>query len=376
MIKVGRNLLTIMLAVGTTFPLVHAAELSNQPQAVFVMTNAADRNEIIAYEHTSDGGFYEKERYATGGRGSGGVTDPLESQGSLTLNQTHSYLFAVNAGSGTISVFRVHGTWLSLVDKSPSGGSEPVAVTQWGDRVYVLNAGGSGSVVAFRLGHEGHLRQIDQSTMFLSANATGGASLTVSPDGQFLAVTERLANTIDIFPIHADGTLGPIVVNHSSSPGVFSALFAPDGKLIVSETGPAGAVNGSAISSYSILPNGTLAAVSQSIPTYGAANCWNVITQDGKFVYVSNAGSASISGFVIGQGGSLSPIGGAVVGTNPAGSTNLDIAISGDQRYLYSLNSGSGTIGVFEIRSDGTLNSLGEIQGLPKSAGFNGIAAL
>jgi hypothetical protein len=41
-----------------------------------------------------------RKEFPTGGRGSGGVTDPLGSQGSLTLSQDHSLLFAVNARNG------------------------------------------------------------------------------------------------------------------------------------------------------------------------------------------------------------------------------------------------------------------------------------
>jgi 6-phosphogluconolactonase (cycloisomerase 2 family) len=366
-----------MAGIGSMAPMMHASELTSNAGTVFVMTNAANRNEVIAFKRSYNGSFSEDKRFDTGGRGSSGVTDPLESQGSLTLSQDHSFLFAVNAGSGDISVFRVlRNGFLFLTDKEPSGGSEPVAVAQRQNLVYVLNAGGPGRVAGFQFDHEGHLRPIKNATAFLTANFTGGASITISPDGQFLAVTERLANNIDTFKINPDGTLSPIVVNPNASPGTFSALFVPDDKLIVSETGPAGAVNGSTISSYTVQAGGSITAVTQSLPTFGGANCWNAVTPDGKYVYVSNAGSSSISGFVIGKGGALTPIGNTVVGANPAGSTNLDIAVSGDGKYLYSLNSGTGAIGVFAIQQDGTLNNVDEIQGLPKSAGFNGIAAL
>jgi hypothetical protein len=43
--------------------------------------------------------------FPTGGNGSGGTIDSLHSQGSLKLNADHSLLFAVNAGSGTVSSF-------------------------------------------------------------------------------------------------------------------------------------------------------------------------------------------------------------------------------------------------------------------------------
>ncbi len=377
MLRAVRGLVAFVMGVAVVTPVLHAAERTRRAETVFVMTNNANDNKIVTFEQSDDGAFRQGNQYQTGGRGSGGVNDPLESQGSLTLSEDHNFLFAANAGSGDITVFRVlQNGRLSIADREASGGSNPVAVAQHQNLVYVLNQGGPGSVVGFRIGSQGHLQEIENSTVFLSANATGGASITISPDGQFLAVTERLANNIDIFPVHGDGSLGPAVVNPSPSPGAFSARFAPDGKLIVSETGPAGGVNASAVSSYSVQANGTLTAVSQSVPTLGAANCWNAITPDGRSVYVSNAGSSNIAGFTIANDGSLTPIAGTIVGSNPPGSTNLDITISGDGQYLFSLNAAVGTIGVFAIRSDGTLDQPIEVEGLPPAAGENGIAAL
>jgi hypothetical protein len=54
--------------------------------------------------------------------------------------------------------------------------------------------------------------------------------------------------------------------------------------------------------------NGTLTPISSSVPTLGSANCWNVMTPYGRFVYVSNSASGSISGFAIGSGGTLTPL--------------------------------------------------------------------
>jgi hypothetical protein len=72
----------------------------------------------------------------------------------------------------------------------------------------------------------------------------------------------------------------------------------------------------------------------------------------------------------------LTALPGTVVGVNPSGSTNLDIAVSVDGAFLYSLNAASGAIGIFAIRAtDGTLTNLGTVTGLPAAAGLNGIAA-
>ena len=372
----NRGLAKILIGVGALTSALYAAGQNRSGETVFVMSNNADGNQVIAFQRSDDGSFAARDEYDTHGRGSGGVNDPLESQGSLTLSTDHSLLFAVNAGSGSVTTFQVNRGKLFFADEKPSGGSQPVSVAQWQSLVYVLNSGGAGSVVGFHVDGNGRLHEIQNSTAFLSANATGGSSISISPDGQTLAVVERLANNIDTFHINPDGTLTPIVVNSSPGAGAFSARFAPNGELIVSETGAAGVANGSAISSYAVAPNGVLAAVSQSVPTDGSANCWNAISPDGVHVYVSNAGSSTISGFLIGTGGALTPISGTVVGANPAGSTNLDITISGDGKFLFSLNSEVGEVGVFAINSDGSLTAVQQAEGFPAKAGFNGIAAL
>ena len=64
------------------------------------------------------------------------------------------------------------------------------------------------------------------------------------------------------------------------------------------------------------------------------------------------------------------------VGTNPAGSSNLDLAISSDGKFLYTLDSGTGSVSIFGINQDGTLTSLGDVGGLSASAGLNGIAVI
>lgn len=376
--KMSRSLLLVALVASVLYSVRSQAQFTRQSEsgAVFVMNNSASRNEIISFDRAADGSLQQRGTFSTGGRGSGGVTDPLESQGSLTLSQDHSLLFAVNAGSGEISVFQVHGSHLALIDRKPTAGSEPNAVALHGGLAYVLNVGGSSNVVGFTVSANGQLRQIPNSTRFLTTNNSEAASLAFSPNGQFLVVTERATNHIDVFQVQADGTLGPIIVNTDPEAGAFSITFAPSGAALVSETGPAGGSDASTISSYSILTNGTLSAVSTGVPTLGNANCWNVATPNGLWVYVSNAASSTIAGFHIGRDGSLTPIDATVLGINPTGAGNLDIAVSDDSKFLYTLNSGDGTIGVFAINQQGgALSNVSDYQVISAKAGFNGIAA-
>ena len=361
--------------VGIVFAASAFAQTSSSAGAVFIMNNNADRNEVIQYNRAANGMLQKFRAFPTGGRGSGGVTDPLGSQGSLILSSDDSMLFAVNAGSGDISAFLVFPFGLELIDLAPSGGSSPVALAEYGDVLYVLNAGGSSNVTGFQVSPAGRLRPIPTSIRYLTTNISGGSSLAFSLDGKFLAVTERLTNNLDMFSVRADGTLSPIVVNAAAVPGIFAVLFTAADVAVVVSTGPASAQNGSLLSTYSLTLSGQTTPITTGAPTLGAAACWHVVTPDGRFAYVSNSGTDNISGFALAVGGAATTLPGTVVATNPTGSTNLDLAVSADGKFLYSLNVGTGVIGIFAIQSNGTLASVGMVSGITPQGGFNGIAA-
>jgi 6-phosphogluconolactonase (cycloisomerase 2 family) len=377
MLKPVHGLLAIALSIGAFTPTVYAANANQgNGESVFVLSNDNVKNEVLTYQLGYDGQFVLRDRVATGGRGSGGTTDPLQSQGSLILSGGHTLLFAVNSASGTVSSFHVVDGFPVLADQEPSEGAFPVAVAEHNGTVYVLNAGGSGAVAVFKADGFGRLHDVPNSTVFLTGTNSGASSVSVSPNGRWLVVIEKASNSIDVFPIRADGTLGSVVANESVTPGVFSTVFTPNGQLIISENQPSNGTDTSSISSYTINATGTLTAISQSLPTYGNGNCWNAISPNGKWVYVDNAGTFTVAGFSIASNAALTPIASTILSTLPDGANNLDMTISSDGKYLFNLLSGAGAIGVYTINSDGTLNQLGDIEGLPKTAGFNGIAAL
>ena len=73
---------------------------------VYIMTNAVYNNKVAAFRRESNGTLTFMNLYSTGGGGTDGGVDPLSSQGSLIMACRGSYLFAVNAGTNTISSFR------------------------------------------------------------------------------------------------------------------------------------------------------------------------------------------------------------------------------------------------------------------------------
>ena len=204
--------------------------------AVFVMTNNVSNNQILRFGRMAGGALVSLGSTSTGGRGSGGTVDPMGSQNSLLLTKDAGFLLAVNEASGTVSSFEVDGTSLELVDVESSGGSAPNAIAQWGNLVYVLNEVGNASVVGFHL-EDGHLKRIANGIGYLSTALSGGSSVSFTPDGKFLIVTERVTNKVDSFPVNADGTLMASVVKADPEAGLFLLAIAPSGVAISLEPG-------------------------------------------------------------------------------------------------------------------------------------------
>jgi len=111
----------------------------NAAPAVYVQTNDATQNEVLAFGRDIDGGLAPLERFATGGRGTG--QPHLASQSSIVLSADGVRLLVVNAGSDELSLFIIEGDGLRLADRVASGGATPTSVAVSGDLVYVLNNG-------------------------------------------------------------------------------------------------------------------------------------------------------------------------------------------------------------------------------------------
>jgi 6-phosphogluconolactonase (cycloisomerase 2 family) len=336
--------------------------------AVFVTTNGANGNEVKAFRRATDGSLSPLGTFATGGTGVGGVADPLASQGVVALSPDHKFLFVANAGSNDVSVFRIKKDGLKLVDRQSSAGVFPVSVAATDHALYVLNAGNK-VVGIFSYNESGNLSS--QGTATLSPNALGGTQVSVSPNGRWLDVTERLSNTIDAFRIGDDGSLSAPVQSASAGTTPFGFDFTPGGVAVISEVGTQSA------SSYSQARNGTLTPVSSAVSNGGqAAPCWLVVDALGRFAYMVNSGASTISAFSIGDIGDLTLLtpGGRTADLG-AGAQPLDIDFGGNGQFLYVLKNGTGTVGAFAVNEDGTLTALADTPGLLAHAGFMGLAA-
>jgi 6-phosphogluconolactonase len=172
----------------------------NGTGAVYFMTNATDgKNEVIMHQRMMDGRLGMAMAYATGGSGAGmgpmaPFADPLGSQSAIVMSDKHHMLFVVNAGSDDISAFRVQEGGLMLMDKVASGGNFPVSLTVHGDWLYVLNAGGDGTVMGYAIQQDGKLVPMNGSMRSLKYGGKTPPYVFEAP-GQIDFSPDRLQTT-------------------------------------------------------------------------------------------------------------------------------------------------------------------------------------
>jgi hypothetical protein len=344
------------------------ARHDGQEHAVFVLANDVTGNSIAVYDRSADGTLAAAGRYATGGVGgilAGSVVDHLASQGAVTYDGDSNLLYAVNAGSNTVTVFAVHGDRLQRLQVVGSGGTFPVSVTVHHGVVYVLNARDGGSIQGFiQVGR--FLVRIPAWRRSLGLNpaatpefvSTPG-EVAFSPRGDQLVVTTKAnGSQIDVF--HVDAFGGPSVtptVTPDPAGVPFAVSFDPTGRLDVAEAGP------NAVASFILHRDGTLTFVDRVL-TGQAATCWIVGT--GSHLYVDNAGSGSVSTVDVTSTGLVSR------GTTATDPGTIDAAISGDN--LYVQTGGAGVVDEFAIGDDGSLTPIGSVT-VEGTVGGEGIAA-
>jgi len=342
------------------------ADPSIEP-SLFVMGNAADGNEVLAFRRTVGGRPVLMGSYPTGGLGTGAR---LGSQGSVVLDASGQWLFVVNAGSDEISVFEVTTEDLVLRDIVPSGGDRPVSLTVHDDVLYVLHTGNAAAqpatlanIVGFKF-DEGHLKPIPGSRRRLSLANPSPAQVGFSPDGTTLVVTERGTQRLLAYPVDDQGVAGMPTGTSSNGMTPFGFEFVDDSTFVVAEAF-GGAPGASAASSYRI-KEGVPVLISASVPTEQTSASWVAVSRWNDFVYTINTAGDSITGFSVADG--------TLAGLGDGGATALpgdgptDAAFSRDGRFLYVINDQTDSLGVMHYLGDGSLDVLADMPGLPASA--------
>lgn len=258
---------------------------------------------------------------------------------ALAISRDSRFLYVANSGSDSVTVFSI-GTAGVLTRVPPTtanpnpvaaGGSAPIALTTSspGRFLYVANST-SNTVTAFQIETSGLLTQVPPAgpgTNPISVSGTGPTALALSPNGQFLYVTNGASNTVTAFQVATSGLL---------------TLVPPTGS------------NPNPVSTGGATPNGI------------------AVASNGAFLYIAN-GEGNVSTFAIGGNGLLTlvPVSGAILNPTPAGSSPAAVTLSQDGQFLYVANRG-GSVSAYTITSgSGTLVPLTPLLGNPFPAGTN-----
>lgn len=330
---------------------------------VYMESNKGNKNSILVFSQQQNGQLLLDGEVQSGGDGYG---DGLGSQGAIAISKEHNLLFAVNAGSNSISSFSINaGTGgLQLLSTIESKGKMPISLTAYGNRLYVLNAKSS-TVSGFTFTPDGNLAVIKGSKYDLSSNKAEGAQIKFQPDGQALYVTEKATNIIDKFSLDNNGAITSAI--HIQSKGVepFGFDYGRNNRFLIVSNAANGASGAGSCTSYEYSKTSGLTDVNGAVSNFETAPCWVATTQHGVFAFVSNTGTNNISSYYIDENGMLTLID-AVAAAD--GKAPIDNAVSADNRYVYTIYSGSRKLVAYQRTTGGVIDFADAYTKLPAFA--------
>ncbi|MDQ6843172.1 MAG: lactonase family protein [Bacteroidota bacterium] len=333
----------------------------NKAHCLYTESNSSQWNSILIYKINNDGTLQANGSTASGGAGTG---MGLGSQGAVVLDKDHQWLFAVNAGSNSVSSFKVNSDGsLTLAHTEQTWGKTPVSVTVHDNLLYVLNKG-TDNIHGFWIGAGGRLTHITGSTQPLSGTAVDAPQIGFTPNGNWIIVTEKATNIVGSFQINTNGTANPGIFTASVGATPFGFDFSRNRFMIVSNAAGGAAGAGSA-TSYTMGASGMPAAVNGAVPNHQAAPCWFAVTKYGRFAFTTNTASNTVSTYFVNPWGALYLVKEVAARTDNG---PVDIVIAANNYFVYELNGKASTIGEYHRKVWGGLEFIGTQWGLPAPA--------
>jgi 6-phosphogluconolactonase (cycloisomerase 2 family) len=317
--------------LATLFALVAVGQLASregvaqQPHApapqnfVYIESDDPNGNAILGYSRDNTDGSLTPlpgSPFPTGGLGITYTTNlgPFDSDQEVIVNTSHTLLFAVNGGSDTVAVFKIHedGALTSVPGSPfPSGGSNPVSVgLARHDSVLVVvnqdqDPGHPGEVLpnytSFHVSPRGQLTPVRNSTFFVDAGSSPSQAL-ISPDGKITFGAEFLGGLLRTFRVAGNGrlTLGDVqplpsdvFAGTGAPPLPLGLAVHPRHRLLYVDF-----VTISQVGVYRYNDRGDLDFL-RAVPDSGQAPCWALVNKAGTRLYASNTADSSISVFDI-----------------------------------------------------------------------------
>ncbi len=348
----------------------------NAPPFVYVANQGSD--DVSVFQFNTGTGVLTALAGSTGNPFSAG-TGPF----AVTVDSALEFVYVANFTSNNISAFSLNSTTGVLTPLIAATGNPfptetnpaSIVVAPNGQFAYVANSG-SNTVSAYTVDpNTGALTALGGGTGNPFPTQTTPLSVTVTPNGQFLYVTNSNSNTVSAYSVN--GTTGALTSLAGATGNPFPSGLSPS-DITVSPNGQfAYAVNTGAntISAYSIdQVTGALTALpgatGNPFATGAGPQAMN-ITPNGQFAYVPNFFSNDVSAYLVNSTtGVLTALAGATGNPFQAGNGPQDIAVSQDGLLLYVANRTSGNVTAYTINAmTGALTPLAGATGNPFPAG-------
>ena len=363
--------------------------------AVYTMSNGPNMNQIMIHNLSANGQLSMIGAVNTNGTGvNTTATDPLFSQGALMVYS--NYLFAVNPGSNSLSMFMINSsdaTQLTLLSVQPTNGWFPVSVTVNSMYACVLTGGTISGIRCFTYNSSG---------LFLVSsfdrNLTSYISQSIPPSGpsqtmsEILFSADNLALIISVKGVNAtlqgyllfyllsnNNTMlssSPIQNTPTNAVLPFSMTRVNTNGLLITDPGNNSVLTMNYSSTSGMITNSMWTPI--NAPLAGTL-CWSTYSPTIGNYYVIGAATATIVELNLNLSSSTNPVTIVQYYQLPSNTGALEatvVSLAGND-YLYILGTTAHVISGYQLRAAGnaTANGIvlvqqGNTTNIPKLAGI------
>jgi 6-phosphogluconolactonase len=270
----------------------------------------------------------------------------------IAVDPSNRFLYVANEGDGRIYQFRIKRDTGDLamvgegsVDDGPASRPQQIAISPHGDFVYVTNAGkgADGSIAEYMIkSATGALKPLE---IFRSSGLQQPLGIAITPNGNFVYVSDSGAGTIVVFAVESSGELKqvgstPSLGDRTGQPGLVAVH--PSGSFVYTVDRSLGTV-----AVFKTTADGKLSATKTyhvGISTAGPFGIALAAVGPDVFVYTANRGVDTVSSLIVKSGGL------ELVGECPTGMgypTGMMADPSG--HFFYVVNRDASTVTQFTI---------------------------
>ncbi|KAF8635313.1 hypothetical protein AX17_003952 [Amanita inopinata Kibby_2008] len=335
----------------------------------YFMNDGVHGNYIFAADIGTDAKLILRKGYFTGGFGAHGIhegPDPFFSQGSIHVNEDKRILMIPNAGSNSLTTFRINPTDPSdlkmIGNPVPSGGEYPVSITmnKAGDMACALNGGRINGVSCFKLDLEKGLVPLPGMTRYLNINQTtppvgpegSAGQVEFSEDEKYLLVIVKGSTPssayVAVWDVYPDGSFSPTFRTISGGFLPWSITNIPGRNAFISADG----LVGYDIYDLELLESDPGARATEYVIPKQIAICWSAYSRSTDNYYLAEFGTSSLIEIHVDENLKGSTVANHTANAND-GSAELAITSVGGKDYAYNIAPNPTAINVFSLDGPG-----------------------